>query len=827
METSSYDKFDIFPWNRNFETGVEIIDEQHKKLVEILNRLAYHLIHSSSVIILDSVFDELVEYTNYHFKSEEKYWGEHLKNDSWISNHEKMHKSFIGKVIKLKNQQNKPKNETIQEIVSFLTHWLAFHILDSDKRMAYVVKQLKQGYNAQKAKEYSNEAMSGLMENIIETVLNMYDKLSSRTLDLMREKSLRKKAEQALLVSEERWDFILEGSEESIWEWNLVNEEMSSSLQNSQFFKFLVHNDSNLNNDEYERIIRIHPNDINKVNKELQKHLDGKSDFFTSDYRVLRENNSWSWISSKGKVVERDSNGTAMKMVGTHTDISERELSSIIFQHGYQSIIITDASYQIKNVNPTFSTITGYKGNDALGEDVFDWFFTNDNVFTSDYLKKELLKKGSWQGEVLVHRKDNTELTALTNISSVSSTDNSIEYYVIMFTDISKRKNTEEKLRKAKEKAEESDRLKSAFLANISHEIRTPMNGIMGLSSLLSESNISGENQQEYIRLINLSSQRMQNILKEIVDISMIETGQMDVNLSNTNLNLQLRNIYDSMKNTAREKGLELHLENSIETTEVNILTDQKKLESILKYLLANAIKYTDAGYVKFGYKEIGDFFEFYVEDSGIGIPSNRQRAVFDRFIQADIEDIEARQGAGLGLTITKEFVKMLGGKIWLKSSVGEGSTFYFTIQQNFDSKSQSQNILHKKTGKESEGYNKPRILIVEDDISSQLYLSYLVKNLSKEIITANSGTEALEICKNNNDIDLILMDIQMPEMNGIEATKKIREFNKEVVIIAQTVYILSDDRDKTLEAGCNDFISKPIEKTELLELIDSYFGRS
>ena len=158
---------------------------------------------------------------------------------------------------------------------------------------------------------------------------------------------------------------------------------------------------------------------------------------------------------------------------------------------------------------------------------------------------------------------------------------------------------------------------------------------------------------------------------------------------------------------------------------------------------------------------------------------------------------------------------------------MGEGSTFYFTIQQNFDSKSQSQNILHKKTGKESEGYNKPRILIVEDDISSQLYLSYLVKNLSKEIITANSGTEALEICKNNNDIDLILMDIQMPEMNGIEATKKIREFNKEVVIIAQTVYILSDDRDKTLEAGCNDFISKPIEKTELLELIDSYFGRS
>lgn len=824
METGSYEKFDIFPWNKNFETGVEKIDEQHQKLVEILNRLAFHLIHSSSEIVLDSVFDELVEYTNYHFKSEEEYWSEYLKNDSWFSNHEKMHKSFVNKVITLKEQTNKSKNDAVQEIVSFLTHWLAFHILDSDKRMAHVVKQIKQGYSAQKAKEYSDKAMSGLMENIIETVLNMYDKLSSRTLDLMREKSLRKKAEQALLVSEERWDFILEGSEESIWEWNLLNEEMSSSLQNSQFFKFLVHNDYNLNKSENERIIKIHKDDVEKVNNELQKHLDGKTEFFTSEFRVLRENNSWSWISSKGKVVERDKNGTALKMVGTHTDISERELSSIIFRHGYQSIIITDANYYIKNINPTFTTITGFKSKDIIGKDVFKCFFNQDKLITSEYLQSKLSNKGSWQGEVMVHKKNGEELTALTNISSINSRDNSIEYYVILFNDISKRKNTEEKLLEAKEKAEESDRLKSAFLSNISHEIRTPMNGIMGFSSLLEEPGLSGQNRQEYIKLINKSCQRMQNILKEIVDISMIESGQININLEYTNLNHLLDDIYKRLLNKAKEKGIELHIEKSLSDDEVNIVTDIEKLDSIIVNLLRNAIKYTDKGFVKFGYLKSKDFFEFYVEDSGIGIPSTRQKAIFERFIQADIEDIEARQGAGLGLTITKEFVKLLGGEIWLKSDIGKGTTFYFTILNNPTPESKSRNVSAVSSMNKLVGNFKPKILIVDDDLSSQLYISYVVKPICRDVLTASSGDEALNICRNESDIDLILMDIQMPEMNGIAATQKIREFNENVIIIAQTVYTLNADRQKTLEAGCNNFISKPIDKVDLLNVIEKYF---
>ncbi len=824
MEANSIEKFDIFPWNNNFETNVEIIDEQHKKLVEILNRLAFHLIHSSSDIILDSVFNELVEYTNYHFKSEEKYWSRYLKDDVWYQNHEKMHHSFVGKIFDLKEKgANKSKYDAVQEIVSFLTHWLAFHILDSDKRMAYVVKQLKEGYSIEKAKEYSNTAMSGLMETIIDTVLSMYDKLSSRTLDLMREKSLRKQAEQALLVSEERWDFILKGSEESIWEWNLQNEEKKSSIQNSQFFRFLIQKDNNLNPKENELIVKIHPDDIDNINLELQKHLDAKTDFFTVDYRVIRDNNSWSWISSKGKVVERDSSGTATRMVGTHTDISERELSSVIFRQGFQAIIITDANYTVKNINPTFTNITGFKGKDVLGSDFFAWFFNEDELINIDYIQTKILEQGKWNGEVLIKTKNGKLLTALTDISSIRSTDDSIEHYVILFTNITKRKKAEEKLLKAKMRAEESDRLKSAFLSNISHEIRTPMNGIMGFSSLLQEPGLSGEHQQEYINRINMSCRRMQNILKEIVDISMIESGQVNINMSSTNLNHELDQIYIKLKEKADNKNIDLLLDKSMKDGEVYVEIDRGKLSSILEYLVSNAIKYTDIGFVKFGYRKNGDVFEFYVNDTGIGIHPHRQSAIFERFIQADIEDIEARQGAGLGLTITKEFVRLLGGKIWLDSDIGKGSTFYFTIQYKPFSKSNLSNENIENTTPRITGHQKPRILIVEDDLSSQLFLSYSLKPISRDIIIAISGKEAVDICRSYQDIDLILMDIQMPEMNGLETTEKIREFNREVIIIAQTVFTSSEDKERTLVAGCNDFISKPFEKADLLELIASY----
>ncbi|NQU54856.1 MAG: response regulator [Bacteroidetes bacterium] len=385
---------------------------------------------------------------------------------------------------------------------------------------------------------------------------------------------------------------------------------------------------------------------------------------------------------------------------------------------------------------------------------------------------------------------------------------------------------TNEELLIAKEKAEESDRLKSAFLANMSHEIRTPMNGILGFSDLLKEPNLSGEEQKKYIEIIEKSGARMLNIINDIIDISKIESGQIKLSMSETNVNDKLEYIYTFFKPEAEKKGLKFSLKNKLLSKEATIITDPDKFLAILINLVKNAIKYTNEGTIEFGCENKGKYFEGFVKDTGIGIPKDRQEAIFERFIQADIEDKMARQGAGLGLAITKAYTEMLGGKIWLESEEGIGSTFYFTLPYKTEPEEKIvvQNVL--PSDKADSQISNLKILIVEDDETSEMLISINVKEFCNKVIKARTGAEAIEACRNIPDIDLILMDIQMPDLNGYEATRQIRQFNKDVVIIAQTAFGLIGDRGKSLAAGCNDYISKPINKTELLALMQKYFNK-
>ena len=252
--------------------------------------------------------------------------------------------------------------------------------------------------------------------------------------------------------------------------------------------------------------------------------------------------------------------------------------------------------------------------------------------------------------------------------------------------------------------------------------------------------------------------------------------------------------------------------------------------------LIKNAIKYTPGGSIEFGYDVESDrdtacivptnkTIIFYVKDTGIGIPKDRQDAIFERFIQADISDKMARQGAGLGLSISKAYVEMLGGKIWVESQEGIGSTFYFTLPYNSEPVKETINQIIVPSVK-TDNVRKLKILIAEDDEVSEMLIYITVKTFGKEILKTRTGIEAVEACRDNPDIDLLLMDIRMPEMDGYEATKQIRKFNKEVIIIAQTAYGLSGDREKAMEAGCNDYITKPILNAELEALMQKYFGQ-
>jgi signal transduction histidine kinase/CheY-like chemotaxis protein len=375
----------------------------------------------------------------------------------------------------------------------------------------------------------------------------------------------------------------------------------------------------------------------------------------------------------------------------------------------------------------------------------------------------------------------------------------------------------------AKEDAEKSDRLKSAFLANMSHEIRTPMNGILGFAELLKEPKLSGEEQKEFIGIIEKSGTRMLNIINNLIDISKVEAGEMKVSISETNIDEQLEYIYSLFKAEVENKGMHLVYRKRTDSKVTKIKTDTEKIYAILTNLVKNAIKFTNEGSIEYGYDLRESEIEFFVKDTGIGIPENRQEDIFNRFVQADIDDKLAFQGAGLGLSITKAYVEILGGKIWVKSEVGRGSQFFFLIPyiQVTETEITDNGTIMEKTDRDT--IKTLTILIAEDDEASDKLITILLKKISRKVIHVKTGAEAIEVCRNTPAIDLILMDIKMPGINGYEATRQIRKFNKNVVIIAQTSYSLSGDREKAIEAGCNDYISKPITQSSLLNLIMNY----
>lgn len=377
-----------------------------------------------------------------------------------------------------------------------------------------------------------------------------------------------------------------------------------------------------------------------------------------------------------------------------------------------------------------------------------------------------------------------------------------------------------------REKAEMADKLKSSFLANMSHEIRTPMNGILGFAEILKEPNLTGEQQQEYICIIEKSGKRMLSVINDIIDISKIESGLMILDIRTTDINEQIDYIYSFFKPETERKGLFLSARKSLSNERAIIRTDPEKLYAILINLVRNALKFTNKGTIELGYilKSSGEsqVLEFFVKDTGIGIQRDKQEVIFERFIQADIADRQAYQGAGLGLSISKAYVEMMGGKIHVESEPEKGSAFFFTIPYKPEVPFIKDHTILAESG--SQFRQKLKILIVEDDEASEMILSMEMKSYCSKILKAKTGPEAVDTCRLNQDIDLVLMDIQIPGIDGYAATLEIRKFNRNVIIIAETAYALTGDREKALLAGCNDYISKPINRESLRSMIRKYF---
>ncbi len=381
-----------------------------------------------------------------------------------------------------------------------------------------------------------------------------------------------------------------------------------------------------------------------------------------------------------------------------------------------------------------------------------------------------------------------------------------------------------EELIKAKEKAEESDRLKTEFLNNMSHEIRTPMNAIQGFSNFLNESDLTNEKRNFYINIIQNSGNQLLRIVDDILEISELETKQVRVSENEVCLNDFLLELFSIFDIKAKESKIPLYLKKGLSDKDSAIITDKTKLNKILSNLLENALKFTNEGFIEFGYTVVNNEIEIYVKDTGIGIKTDKQEIIFERFSQENENTATNYGGLGLGLSITKENTGLLGGKIWVKSEKGKGSTFFVTIPykpaySNTEITSQS-TIVNQKSSVE-----KYTILIVEDEEFSYLYLETLFEklDLNSTILLVKNGKEAVEMCKTNSKIDFVLMDLKMPIMNGYVTTKQIKEFRPELPIVAQTAYSTTADKNKAISAGCDDFISKPISKEALISMIDKY----
>ena len=580
----------------------------------------------------------------------------------------------------------------------------------------------------------------------------------------------------------------------------------------------------------------IHPDWQEIMKTYLTEEVIGKKLIFDKKYKIIRQNDKEErWVHGRGELLF-DENNQITKMIGTVQDITMsllvdeklNQLSQVVEQSPL-AIIITNIKGVIEYANPKFIEMTGYNLEETIGR--------NPRMSKSGYTSLTQYKNmwqtitsgNVWHGDFRNLKKDGTPYWVSAAISPIQNPEGITTHFLAIEEDITLRKKSEQDLIEAKEHAEESDRLKSAFLANMSHEIRTPLNGIIGFTNLLKEPTLSLKERQEYLEIIEKSGSRLLNIINDIIDISKIESGQMEVSLTETNINKQLEFIYAFFEPEIKNKQIEFVLQNNLAQNDPIIITDSEKIYAILFNLVKNAIKFTNKGKIEFGYtirkdKQLAEL-EFFVKDTGIGIPKNKIETIFQRFIQADVSDKRAYEGSGLGLSISKAYVDMLGGKISVDSTLNKGSIFYFTIPYHT-----VQQIKCVETTDivemDDHQITNLKIVIVEDDQISKLLLSKVISPYAKEIVTVSTGYEAITICRANPDIDLILMDINMSGMDGYETTRQIRKFNKRVIIIAQTANVLISARKKALLAGCNDYISKPINKALLSELINKYFKK-
>jgi PAS domain S-box-containing protein len=505
-------------------------------------------------------------------------------------------------------------------------------------------------------------------------------------------------------------------------------------------------------------------------------------------------------------------------------DISSRKqaeqqnrLLSKSFEQSPVGIMVTDQHGRIEYVNPRFTKITGHNLQEI--KDKKQWFLYSGKYSDETYSEmwETVLSGKDWTGELEVKRKNGEHYWENVSISPVKNEKRQITHVITICEDITSKHKQWEELSEAKAKIEAADKLKASLINNISNEVRTPLNGIIGFADMLVNTEISKENKQSYIDIIKKSSTRLLNTVTSYIDISMILSGKTRTYSKKFHLNTLLEEIKDEFAGNCNTKGLELIFLKPEAPADIQMNTDQDILHKIISHLLCNAVKFTEKGKIEYGFRKRNNIPEFFVTDTGIGIENKKINSLFEYHSHSDISTTRSYETVGLGLPIAKGLVELLGGEIFIETGKAKGSTVYFTLPDEVIISTISKEKVKEVKLKHPSLARNSVILVAEDDDYNYKFIETVLSRADFKVIRAENGVEAVNICYNNSDVSLVLMDLKMPVMGGIEATRQIKNFLPELPVIALTAFVSSEDEQEAFLSGCEEYIKKPVDRVHLL----------
>lgn len=575
--------------------------------------------------------------------------------------------------------------------------------------------------------------------------------------------------------------------------------------------------------------------DYENLLKTLHDSL-SKSKSYQVEYKIQCADGALRWISERGRpVVSRD--GDEIRLEGIMMDITEMKLAeeeiSRLLQAVEQNphpVVFTNPDGIVVYANHGITEVTGFRPSEITG--------TLINLLNSEKNDPEMvgsvfnaLQKGSdWQGEFYNWKKNGQRYWEKAFLSPIRDESGKITHFTYIIEDITKRKHIEKVLVEAKDKAEKSDKLKTAFLTNMSHEIRIPMNAIIGFTEMLLEKDYSEEEKGKFIELVLENGRKLLSTIDDVIDIAKIEAGQMNISTQRCSANKILFDnfyIFRQMSQKLGKSHLDLRAVQFVEDENLLFISDPQRINQVMSNLMSNALKYTHEGFIELGYR-LTDFrdtkyLEFYVKDSGTGIPSYQAEQIFDRFKRIDNNQKSGFGGSGLGLAISRNIARLMGGDLMLDTELDKGSTFRFLIPY-YEIKPD----LITPPAVEAKRDDKPDwsdryVLIAEDEDSNFKLLEIMLRKTNVKVVRAYNGKQACDYVTGGRPVDLILMDVKMPVMDGYEATARIKDMKPELPVVVQTAFALAGDRQTSIDAGCDDYLSKPIKATELYGILKKY----